>query len=206
MATDPETPERPEPEAPEETPTEAADTAEPAGEQDPGNEAEYEEAVERPDGFDGEAEASAVEAPRTVEQERDEYLDLARRTQAELENFRKRVARDQATTTTRAKAGIVRELLPVVDNLERALGAAAEAEAGVSDGIRLVLSELAAVLERNGVSAFDPSGEPFDPTFHEAISTQPANGGDSGVVLNVVEKGYRAGETVLRPARVVVSG
>ena len=206
MATDPETPERPEPEAPEETPTEAADTAEPAGEQDPGNEAEYEEAVERPDGFDGEAEASAVEAPRTVEQERDEYLDLARRTQAELENFRKRVARDQATTTARAKAGIVRELLPVVDNLERALGAAAEAEAGVSDGIRLVLSELAAVLERNGVSAFDPSGEPFDPTFHEAISTQPANGGDSGVVLNVVEKGYRAGETVLRPARVVVSG
>jgi molecular chaperone GrpE len=100
----------------------------------------------------------------------------------------------------------VRELLPVVDNLERALSSAQEGEQHLAEGVRLVHSELIAVLERNGVEQFDPKGESFDPTVHEALSTRSEDGADPGMVLDVIEKGYKANGTVLRPARVVVSG
>ena len=135
----------------------------------------------------------------------DEYLDLARRAQADFENYRKRAAREAAAAGERAKSGLVRELLPVVDNLERALASAEESEQHLAEGVRLVHSELIAVLERNGVEQFDPSGDRFDPTEHEALSMRRQDGSESGVVLDVVEKGYRANGTVLRPARVVVS-
>ena len=141
-----------------------------------------------------------------VERERDEYLALAQRTQADLENYRKRAAKEIAAAGQRAKSGLVGELLPVVDNLERALQSAQEGEEHLLDGVKLVHSELVAVLARNGVEQFDPKGEKFDPTFHEALSTREAEGADQGVVLDVVEKGYRLNGTVLRPARVVVSG
>ena len=140
-----------------------------------------------------------------TERERDEYLDLARRSQADFENYRKRAAKEAAAAGERAKSGLVRELLPVVDNLERALASAGEAEQHLAEGVRLVHSELIAVLERNGVEQFDPRGERFDPGEHEALSMRPQDGAESGVVLDVVEKGYRANGTVLRPARVVVS-
>ena len=136
--------------------------------------------------------------------ERDEYLELARRTQADFENYRKRTAKDVAAAGERAKVGLVRELLPVVDNLERALESAGE-EASLSEGVRLVLTELRGVLARNGVEPIEPAGEQFDPTVHEAISTRQADGTDPGVVVDVVEKGYRLSGTVVRPARVVVS-
>jgi molecular chaperone GrpE len=93
----------------------------------------------------------------------------------------------------------------VVDNLERALASAEESEQHLAEGVRLVHSELIAVLERNGVEQFDPSGERFDPAEHEALSMREQDGSESGLVLDVVEKGYRANGTVLRPARVVVS-
>ena len=96
------------------------------------------------------------------------------------------------------------ELLPIVDNLERALASAEEGEQHLAQGVRLVHSELIAVLERNGVQPFDPVGERFDPSEHEALSVRDE--GESGVVLDVVEKGYRSNGTILRPARVVVSG
>ena len=99
----------------------------------------------------------------------------------------------------------MRELLPVLDNLERALASAQEGEQHLADGVRLVHSELLAVLQRNGVEQFDPAGERFDPDFHEALSTREEDASDPGVVLDVVEKGYRVNGTVLRPARVVVS-
>jgi molecular chaperone GrpE len=137
--------------------------------------------------------------------ERDEYLELARRTQADFENYRKRVAKDVAAAGVRAKTGLVRDLLPVVDNLERALASAPEGGDGLADGVRLVLTELQGVLVREGVEALEPAGEPFDPTVHEALSTRPQDGAAPGVVLDVVEKGYRMGDTVIRPARVVVS-
>jgi molecular chaperone GrpE len=149
----------------------------------------------------GEAEDPVARAER----ERDEYLDLARRAQADFENYRKRAAREAAAAGERAKSGLVRELLPIVDNLERALASAGQGEQHLAEGVRLVHSELVAVLERNGVEQFDPAGERFDPAEHEALSTRGQDGAEPGVVLDVVEKGYRANGTVLRPARVVVS-
>ena len=143
-----------------------------------------------------------------LEAERDKYLELAQRTQADFENYRKRAAKEAAAAGGRAKAGLVRELLPVLDNLERALQLAGnggtDGDAFV-EGVRLVHADLVGVLQRSGVESFDPSGEPFDPTLHEALSTRPQDGAHPGTVVEVVEKGYRLNETILRPARVVVS-
>jgi molecular chaperone GrpE len=153
-------------------------------------------------------EAEREEAPEEeplakAERERDEYLDLAQRTRAELENFRKRAAREAALAGERAKANMVRELLPVLDNLERALASAGDDEQHLADGVKMVYAQLVAALEREGIQAFDPAGETFDPECHEALSTR--EDGESGLVLDVVEKGYKLNGTVLRPARVVVS-
>ena len=138
-----------------------------------------------------------------AERERDEYLELSQRTRAELENYRKRAAREAAQAGERAKANLVRELLPVLDNLERAIASAGEGEQHLADGVRMVHAQLVAALEREGIQSFDPVGEEFDPECHEALSTR--EDGESGRVLDVVEKGYRLNGTVLRPARVVVS-
>jgi molecular chaperone GrpE len=150
-------------------------------------------------------EAEEEDPLARAQRERDEYLDLARRTQADFENYRKRAAREAAAAGERAKSGLVRELLPVVDNLERALKSAGEGEQHLAEGVRLVHSELIAVLERNGVEQFDPAGERFDPAEHEALSMRDQDGAESGLVLDVVEKGYRTNGSILRPARVVVS-
>jgi molecular chaperone GrpE len=166
---------------PEEEPVTSRDEAgEPSGEEDPANEEE-----------------------RIVEQPED-YLALAQRVQADFENYRKRVAKETAAAGERARSGLVRELLPIVDNLERALASAEDGEQHLAEGVRLVHSELIAVLERNGVEQFDPAGDKFDPSEHEALSVR--EDGEPGLVLDVVEKGYRSNGTVLRPARVVVSG
>jgi molecular chaperone GrpE len=173
--------------APEEEPVTSRDEAgEPSGEEDPANEEEILEQTEE-----------AAEPP-------EDYLALAQRIQADFENYRKRAVREAAAAGERAKSGLIRELLPVVDNLERALASAQDGEQHLAEGVRLVHSELIAVLERNGIQQFDPAGDKFDPTEHEALSVRDE--GESGVVLDVVEKGYRANGTVLRPARVVVSG
>ena len=140
-----------------------------------------------------------------AERERDEYLELSQRTRAELENFRKRAAREAAQAGERAKANLVRELLPVLDNLERAIASAGDDEQHLADGVKMVHAQLVAALEREGIQAFDPAGAAFDPECHEALSTREEDGADSGVVLDVVEKGYKLNGTVLRPARVVVS-
>jgi molecular chaperone GrpE len=170
----------------------------PSGEEDPANEQALLEEKEETAGSDDDPVA-------TLERERDEYLDLARRAQADFENYRKRAAKEVAAAGQRAKSGLVRELLPVVDNLERALASARDDEEHLAEGVRLVHSELIAVLERNGVEQFDPRGERFDPGEHEALSMRSEDGAESGTVLDVVEKGYRANGSVLRPARVVVS-
>ena len=196
---------------PEEEPLTSRDeSGEPSGEEDPQNEQERLEEKESiaPPQAEPAALRTAAEAEdplARVQRERDEYLDLARRSQADFENYRKRAAREAAAAGERAKSGLVRELLPVVDNLERALASAEASEQHLAEGVRLVHSELIAVLERNGVKQFDPSGERFDPGEHEALSMRPQDGAESGVVIDVVEKGYRANGTVLRPARVVVS-
>jgi molecular chaperone GrpE len=138
---------------------------------------------------------------------RDEYLALAQRTQADFENYRKRVARESALAQERGVAKLAKELLPALDNLDRALDAA-ENDDPLLEGVRLVRSELAAALARVGVESFSPCGETFDPSLHEAMATvpQPPDGGAaSGQVVEVYQPGYRLGESIIRPARVVVA-
>jgi molecular chaperone GrpE len=196
---------------PEEEPVTSRDeAAEPSGEEDPANEerilGEKEQAESLAAPRAEPAASRTADDPLTrAERERDEYLDLARRSQADFENYRKRAAKEAAAAGERAKSGLVRELLPVVDNLERALKSAGDGEQHLAEGVRLVHAELIAVLERNGVLPFDPAGERFDPAEHEALSMREQDGAESGVVLDVVEKGYRANGSILRPARVVVS-
>ena len=193
----------------EEPPTSRDEAGEPSGEEDPANE---QQAMDDKESTEAEPSRGSdppegLEDPLArAERERDEYLDLARRSQADFENYRKRAAREAAAAGERAKSGLVRELLPIVDNLERALASAEDGEQHLAEGVRLVHSELIAVLERNGVKQFDPAGDRFDPTEHEALSMRAEDGAEPGVVLDVVEKGYRANGSVLRPARVVVSG
>jgi molecular chaperone GrpE len=189
-------PAEPDASARQEPVTSRDEAAEPSGEEDPANEQRIVEETEEVESEDPIARA---------QRERDEYLDLARRTQADFENYRKRAAKEAAAAGERAKSGLVRELLPIVDNLERALASAGEGERHLAEGVLLVHSELIAVLERNGIEQFDPAGERFDPTEHEALSTRDQDGAESGLVLDVVEKGYRSNGTILRPARVVVS-
>ncbi|HEY2397784.1 MAG TPA: nucleotide exchange factor GrpE [Solirubrobacteraceae bacterium] len=196
----------------------------------PGSHALGEDAARRPDGAapageraapaktaarpapaaDGNGDAAEVqgdldELVKTAA-ERDEYLALAQRTQADFENYRKRVARESASAQTRGCILLAKELLPALDNLDRALDAAAKDDP-LLDGVRLVRSELSAALARTGIESFSPAGEVFDPSVHEAVATseQPADGAPSGTVVEVYQPGYRLGETIIRPARVVVA-
>ena len=157
----------------------------------------------------GEKPAAAepkVDELTKVTQERDEYLDLAKRAQADFENYKKRAAKDMTAAGARARIGVIREILPVIDNLERALGVAPEGDGDAFvEGVRLVYRELEGALARAGVEAIEPKGDPFDPNVHEALSMQPQDGAESGTVLDVIEKGYRTSDTVIRPARVVVA-
>jgi molecular chaperone GrpE len=141
-----------------------------------------------------------------VAAKRDEYLALAQRTQADFENYRKRVAREAAAAQERGAVSLAKELLPALDNLDRALAAAAKDDP-LLEGVRLVRGELSAALARVGIESFSPVGEAFDPSLHEAVATAPApeEGGQSGTVLEVYQDGYRLGENILRPARVVVA-
>ena len=140
-----------------------------------------------------------------VTRERDEYLDRLQRLKAEFDNYRKRAARDQESLVARAHERLVEKLLPVLDDLERALEAAEQhEEAKLEEGVRLVHRELAATLGKEGLVEIDTDGV-FDPHVHEALLAQPSEA-DEGTVIGVVQKGYRLGDRVLRPARVVVAG
>lgn len=139
-----------------------------------------------------------------AEAKRDEYLDDLRRLAADFDNFRKRAARDQESIVTRASERVVRELLPVLDDLERALEAAAlHEEAKLEEGVRLVERRLREVLTSAGLVEISTDGL-FDPHVHEALLSQPAEA-DEGTIIDVLQKGYALGEHVVRPARVVIS-
>ena len=139
-----------------------------------------------------------------VERERDEYLNDLKRVAADFENYRKRVARDQEGLVARAHERLVKELLPVLDDLERSLEAAAQhEEAKLEEGVRLVHRELVEALAREGLVEVETDGQ-FDPHVHEALLSQSSEQED-GSVIEVLQKGYRLGDRVLRPARVVVS-
>jgi molecular chaperone GrpE len=140
-----------------------------------------------------------------AQKERDEYLELAKRTKADFENFRKRVAADVQAAAARGKGEVAREVIDAVDNLERALEAADGSGEGLASGVEMVLGGLRETLKKHGIEVVDPKGEKFDPTQHEALSTMAAEGTESGTVVEVMQKGYRLGDQLIRPARVVVS-
>jgi molecular chaperone GrpE len=154
------------------------------------------------------SEASALEQDigelQEKARERDEYLALAQRAQADFDNYRKRVAKDMGSAEAKGVAKLARELLPALDNLGIALRSGETGEEFVK-GIELVYAELTAALERLGVEAYSPEGERFDPNLHEAMAKQPVDGAESGTVVEVYQRGYRLNGTVLRPARVVVA-
>jgi molecular chaperone GrpE len=167
--------------------------------------------VQTESGPNGGTEAASVEGDldelvRTGAQ-RDEYLALAQRTQADFENYRKRVAREAASAHLRGAATLAKELLPALDNLDRAIEAAA-VDDPLLQGVRLVRDEIAAALARVGIESYSPIGEVFDPALHEAVATAPQPEGStvaSGTVVEVYQPGYRLKESVIRPARVVVA-
>ena len=178
--------------APEETPAPAADAGETAaGEPAP-------ETPETPE------TAETAEAPPEPD-----YKDLYLRAAAETDNVRKRARRDVELATVRGVGRLARELLPSLDNLDRAL-AHAEAQEGddehhLTKGIRLVQAELLAALTRVGIEPYTPEGEPFDPHQHEAVSQVPVEGAESGTIVQVYQPGYRYKDEVLRAAKVVVA-
>jgi molecular chaperone GrpE len=151
------------------------------------------------------------EAPEAAQPEPEpDYKDKWLRAAADLENVRKRARRDVGAAETRGIARLARELLPALDNFERAL-AAAEAQPEnrdhhLTDGIRLVQTELLAALARVGIEPDSPKGERFDPHRHEAVAQQPVDGAEAGTIVEVYSAGYTYGEDVLRPAKVVVAG
>jgi molecular chaperone GrpE len=160
------------------------------------------------DASDSEVQAAEADFEKLLadaHQEKEEYLELARRTKADFENFRKRAAQQAQEAQLRGKIDVAREVIDAVDNLERALEAADGDGHALRDGVEMVLGGLRETLKRNGVEPVDPKGEKFDPTQHEALSTQPVEGTESGVVVEVLQKGYALGGQLVRPARVVVS-
>jgi len=145
-----------------------------------------------------------------VAAQRDEYLALAQRTQADFENYRKRVARESVAAQERGLIKLAHGLLPALDNLDRALAEAGGGEGegrdeALLEGVRLVRSELHAALARMGIESFSPQGETFDPCEHEAMAQQPVPGAQSGTVVEVFQPGYRLGKSIIRPARVLVA-
>jgi molecular chaperone GrpE len=150
-------------------------------------------------GADSEAESAGADSAEAAK-----YLALAQRTQADFENYRKRMARENAAAKDRGVASIAKELLPALDHLEHALKAA-QGHEDVVKGFALVHDEILAALGRVGIEAFSPQGEPFDPNEHEAMAAHPSEDHESGTVIEVYQRGYRLNGAILRPARVVVA-
>ena len=154
------------------------------------------------------SEADTLEARlQTAERQRDEYRDLVKQTRADFENYQKRAQRDLATERRYAEAPLAGDLLPALDNLERAMAAASQAgdRGTLVQGVELVHNQLLDVLRRHGVTRLEAQGKPFDPNLHQAVMQQPTADHPPQTVVQVLEQGYQIHERVLRPARVVVS-
>ena len=149
-------------------------------------------------------EEAPVDELAAATKERDEYLDALQRLKAEFDNYRKRVARDQQELAARAHERLVKELVPILDDLERALEAAGQhEEAQLEEGVRLVHRSLGDLLTREGLTEVETAGK-FDPHTQEALLAQPSDE-EEGSVIQVLQKGYSLGDRVVRPARVVIS-
>jgi molecular chaperone GrpE len=142
-----------------------------------------------------------------AEQERDQFLALLQRTRADFENYEKRVLRDHAQERRYMHGGLAKDLMPVIDNLDRAMQAAKQAgeQGPLVQGVSMVQGQLLDALKRHGVTVIEAVGQPFDPGRHEAVMQQPAPGKAAGTVLQVVENGFVIHDRVLRPAKVIVA-
>jgi molecular chaperone GrpE len=154
---------------------------------------------------DTEAEGESLEERLAAAEARaEEHLNDLKRVAADFDNFRKRAAREREELVTFANERLVKELIPVLDDLERALQAAEEhEEAKLEEGVRLVHRSLADLLQKAGLAEIETDGR-FDPHVHEALLSQPSDA-EEGSVIEVLQRGYRLGDRVLRPARVVVA-
>ncbi|HEY2319552.1 MAG TPA: nucleotide exchange factor GrpE [Solirubrobacteraceae bacterium] len=160
------------------------------------------------------AAGTDVEALAAQAEKAAEYLALAQRTQADFENYRKRATRDAKAAQERGAVKLALALLPAIDNLDRALAhaddvvgdGAGNGAASLVAGLKHVHADVIAALGNVGIERYSPEGEPFDPQYHEAVAQQPVEGAQAGVVVEVFQRGYRMGDNVVRPARVVVAG
>ncbi len=180
-----------------------------------------EQDVERVEAVEQPVQPEPLDELTVLRKERDEYLDALQRLKAEFDNYRKRVARDQQELAARAHERLVKELVPILDDLERALAHGPRSEAGEADpsapdrlrqayadddldeGIRLIHRQFSEALAKEGLTEVSTEGK-FDPHTQEALLSQPSDA-EEGDVIQVVQKGYRLGDRVLRPARVVIS-
>lgn len=153
-----------------------------------------------------EAETGEVSELERLQREASEMRELAQRKQAELENYRKRMERERADLARYAGADVVKEVLPVLDNLERALRAAeGSSEEQLRDGVAIIHRQLAEILTRLGLTEVESEGKPFDPHVHEAVSQHETEEHPEGTVLTVFQKGYLFKDRLLRPAMVSVA-
>ena len=155
-------------------------------------------------------QADAAALAKELEQtraQRDEYLDLAQRKQAEFANYRRRTEGIRQEAFDDGRRDAIEKLLPVIDNLERALSAAGEEESGLKSGVEMVLRQTKETFTKMGVEEIDPLGQPFDAELHNAVMQGGADEGEPGTVCLVLQKGYKLGSRVIRHAMVkVVAG
>jgi molecular chaperone GrpE len=153
------------------------------------------------------AETASSGEQADVQRQRDEYYDLLLRKQAEFDNYRKRIERDRQSLSEAAAAGMIEELLPVIDDLDRALAAEAVGESAQAYrlGVELIYRQLGDILRKRGVRAIEALGADFDPHYHQAVSYEPADGRRDGEVIEEFQRGYMLGDRLLRPSMVKVA-
>ena len=153
------------------------------------------------------ADATSAGDPTELRRQRDEYYDLLLRKSAEFDNYRKRVDRERQTLSDAAAASMLEELLPLVDDLERALKAEGGADAGEAyrRGVELIHKRLGDTLRKRGVRAIEALGADFDPYYHQAVSYEPAEGRRDGEIVEEFRRGYMLGDRLLRPSMVKVA-
>jgi molecular chaperone GrpE len=151
--------------------------------------------------------ASAMGDPTELQRQRDDYYDQLLRKSAEFDNYRKRVDRERQTLADAAAAGMLEELLPLVDDLERALKVepGAEANDAYRKGVELIHRQLLEILRKRGVRPLDALGADFDPYYHQAVAHDPADGRREGEVIEEFRRGYMLGDRLLRPSMVKVA-
>ncbi len=148
-----------------------------------------------------------LEKLRKHSAERDQYLDLATRTRAEFENYQKRMQREREQERKYAFGPLAENLLPILDNLDRAIQAGKQAgETGpLVTGVAMVQTQFLELLKRNGITRIDCDGKPFDPNLHQAVMQKPVEGVEPNTIVQVIEQGFLNQDRVLRPAKVIVS-